>query len=389
MKDASNGIEICGIGAVTGYGWGREMLWDGLISGKPAASLTGGHGRYRNESAWIAAVPEGGDPADGRGRFARAMRAAAREAIEDAKGRGWTPGRRVGLLHAVVLGETYLWKDFYGPENGYLRPRDYLALMPSTPMSTFMREHGFHGPAMNVSAMCASGNAGLLTAKAWLDAGVVDDVVLVATDLSLTPENVLHFRDLGVVVTDREPLDCCRPFQEGSSGFVMGEASVGMVLSNSSDAPYAVTLGGAMSHDAYHVTSIDPEYREVRRCFTDALDNAGVAASEVGYVNAHGPGTAQCDRVEAAILEELFTPDTGIYSMKPLTGHCQGAASAVEVAVAALGYERGSIPAPPVVAEAHPQLRHGEFALDGRLTVKSSLGMGGHNSVVVLAPASA
>ncbi|MFF5990970.1 beta-ketoacyl synthase N-terminal-like domain-containing protein [Prauserella flavalba] len=385
----SRGIEICGIGAVTGYGWGREILWDGLVSGKPAAVLTGGFGRNRDESVWIATVPEGGDPADGRGRFARAMRASAREAIEDAKGRGWTPGRRVGLLHAVVIGEAYLWKDFYVTDKGKLRLRDYLALMPSTPMSTFMQEYGFHGPAMNVSAMCASGNAGLLTAKAWLDAGIVDDVVLVATDLSLTPENVLHFTRLGVAVANREPLDGCRPFQEGSRGFVMGEASVGMVLSNRSDRPYAVTLGGAMSHDAYHVTSIDPAFPEVRRCFVEALDNARVPAEEVRYVNAHGPGTKQCDKVEAAILEELFRPDTGIYSVKPLAGHCQGAASAVEVAVAALGYERGVIPAPPCVAEAHPQLLHGEFGVDGGLTVKSSLGMGGHNSVVVLGPARA
>ena len=76
--------------------------------------------------------------------------------------------------------------------------RDYLAMMPSTPMSTLMQEYGFHGPAMNVSAMCASGNAGLLTAKAWLDTGIVDDVVFVATDLSLTPENVRQFVRLGV-----------------------------------------------------------------------------------------------------------------------------------------------------------------------------------------------
>ncbi|TWE14361.1 3-oxoacyl-[acyl-carrier-protein] synthase II [Prauserella muralis] len=385
----SRGIGICGIGAVTGYGWGREQLWEGLVSAKPAATLTGGYGRNQDESLWVAAVPEGGDPADGRGRFARAMRASAREAIDDATARGWSPGRRVGLLHAVVIGEAYLWKDFYTVDGGKLRVRDYLALMPSTPMSTFMQEFGFHGPAMNVSAMCASGNAGLLTAKAWLEAGIVDDVVLVATDLSLTPENVSHFLRLGVAVGKLEPLDGCRPFQEGSRGFIMGEASVAMVLSKGSGGAYAMALGGAMSHDAYHVTSIDPAFPEVRRCFADALDNADVDPRDVRFVNAHGPGTRQCDRTEATIVDELFPAETGVYSVKPLTGHCQGAASAVEIAVAALGYERRVVPAPPRVAEAHPRLLHGEFPVDGGLTVKSSLGMGGHNSVVVLGPASA
>jgi len=253
-------------------------------------------------------------------------------------------------------------------------------------MSTLMQEYGFHGPAMNVSAMCASGNAGLLTAKAWLDAGIVDDVVFVATDLSLTPENVLQFVRLGVAVTDTEPLDACRPFQEGSRGFIMGEASAAFVLSNRASRPYAHVLGGAMTHDGYHVTSINPELTQVLRCFQEALANAGVSPSSVRYLNAHGPGTRQCDQAEAAALETLFPAEARVYSVKPLVGHCQGAASAVEVAAAALSYEKGIVPAPPIVAPGHPQLLDGSTPLADGLTVKSSLGMGGHNSVLVLAP---
>jgi 3-oxoacyl-[acyl-carrier-protein] synthase II len=382
-----SGIGICGIGAVSGYGWGVDPLWEGLLSAKPAATLTHGHGPDRDGFAWVATVPDGGDPADGRGRFARAMRSAVREAIADAGDRGWRPGRRVGLLHAVVLGEVDLWRDFYRNENGPLAVREYLALMPSTPISTLMQEHGFHGPAMNVSAMCASGNAGLLTAKAWLDSGIVDDVVFVASDLSCTPENVTQFAELGVAIVDAEPLDACRPFQEGSRGFIMGEAAVSFVLSRATGDPYLRLLGGAMTHDGHHVTSINPELGEVRRCFTEALDNAGVAASSVRYLNAHGPGTRQCDRAEAAMLDTLL-PAARVYSVKPLAGHCQGAASAVEVAAAALSHAHGVVPASPVVAAAHPRLLDGATPLVDGLTVKSSLGMGGHNSAVVFAPPS-
>ena len=107
------------------------------------------------------------------------MRAAAREAITDALERGWTPGRRVGLLHAVVISEVEEWRDFYLKDAAQRRVRDYLTLMPSTPVSMLMQEYDFHGPAMNVSAMCSSGNAGLITAKMWLDADIVDDVVFV------------------------------------------------------------------------------------------------------------------------------------------------------------------------------------------------------------------
>jgi 3-oxoacyl-[acyl-carrier-protein] synthase II len=383
---AAQRMGICGIGAVSGYGWGREPLWDGLVSGKPAARRAPGLGETPDEPVWAAKVPDGGDPGDGRSRFARAMRAAAREAIEDAGTRGWNPGRRVGLLHAVVLGEVDLWREFYLSRDGRLPVHEYLALMPSTPMSTLMQEYGFHGPAMTVSAMCASGNAGLITAKSWLDAGIVDDVVFVATDLSLTPENIQHFVRLGVAITDAEPLQACRPFQEGSRGFIMGEASVSFVLSARGGRPYAYALGGAMSHDAHHVTSIDPAITQVVGCVRDALANTGVPASAVRHLNAHGPGTLQCDSAEAAVLEQLFAADTTIYSVKPLTGHCQGAASAVEVAVSALGYDRGLVPAPPIVAPGHPQLLDGPTPITGGLTLKSSLGMGGHNSAVVLAP---
>ena len=380
--ESMTAIGIGGMGAVSGYGWGREALWDGLLSGKSAARLTD----FGSDLglAWAASVPPGGDPKDGPSRFMRAMRAAAREAVQDAKERGWVPGPRVGLLHAVVLGESDSWREFYLEEGGRRKVRDYLTLMPSTPMSMLMQEFGFHGPAMNVSAMCASGNAGFVTAQAWLDAGIVTDVLLVATDLSLTPENVRHFRDLGVAILDQEPAQACRPFQEGSSGFLLAEASVGFVLSNSVAHPYARYLGGALSHDAHHVTSIDPKLDQVRWCFEQALRAAGVRGDEVAYLNAHGPGTLQCDRTEAAMLEELLSPAAKVFSVKPLAGHCQAAAATVEIAASALAYERGVIPAAPIVSAAHRQLLDGATERRPGPTVKSSLGMGGHNSVIVL-----
>ena len=378
---------ITGIGAVTGYGWGKESLWEGLTSGKPAATLYPGYVRNGAEDAWLARVADEGDPRDGRSRFSQAMRAAAREALTDAAERGWTPGPRVGLLHAVVISEVEGWRQFYLDDQANRRVRDYLTLMPSTPVSMLMKEYDFHGPAMNVSAMCASGNAALITAKMWLDTGFVDDVVFASTDLSLTPENIEHFVRLGVGVVDAEPLDACRPFQQGSRGFPAGEAAIAFVLSRRAESPYAHVLGGSMTHDGYHLTSVDPSRAQVDQCVRDALSGAGVGAEEITYMNAHGPGTQQCDTVEAAVLDELLAGTPHIYSIKPMTGHCQGAAAAVEVAAAALGYAHELVPAPPTVAPGHPRLLDGPTPMRCGLTLKTSLGMGGHNAAVVLAPA--
>lgn len=384
---SSHGIDITGIGALSGYGWGASALWDGLFTGKAAATLHHDQTRPGHNPVWLAKVPDGGDENDGSSRFGRALRGAAREAVEDALARGWQPGRRVGLIHAVVLGEVDEWRNFYLRDGGERRVRDYLTLMPSTPVSLLMQEYGFHGPAMNVSAMCASGNAGLLTAKMWLDTAFVDDVVFVATDLSLTPENIDHFVKLGVGVVDVEPQEGCRPFQEGSRGFGMGEAATAFVLSTRSSASYARVLGGSMTHDAFHATSIDPALTQVRDCFEQALADADVTAEQVRYLNAHGPGTAQCDAAETTMLETVLDSHAQVYSVKPLTGHCQGAASAIETISAVMGFERGLVPAAPQVSDAHPLLLDGFTAAEPGLTVKSSLGMGGHNSVVVLAPA--
>ncbi|MFI9511017.1 beta-ketoacyl synthase N-terminal-like domain-containing protein [Nocardia sp. NPDC052566] len=377
-------MTITGIGAVSGYGWGREALWQGLLSGKSAASVQGGYGPSRTENAWVALVPDGGDPTVSTSRYGRAMHESAREAIDDAIARGWRPGRTVGLVHAIVLGDVVNWRDFYLVDHGHRRSRDYMRLLPSTPISVLLQEYGFHGPSMNVSAACSSANVALVTAKLWLDAGIADDVICVATDMSATPDMVEHFVRLGAAVTDADPLDACRPFQQGSRGFSMGEASVAFVLSRRAPQPYAAILGGAMTNDAYHVVSVDPAHTQIFDCAEKALASAGITAADVAYFNTHGTGTRQCDAAERALMARLFDERPHVYGLKPLAGHCQGAAAGVEVAAAALGYERGVVPAAPIVAPAHPRLLDGPVPFEGGITAKLSLGMGGHNSMVIL-----
>ncbi|MET7772841.1 beta-ketoacyl synthase N-terminal-like domain-containing protein [Nocardia sp. NPDC005366] len=393
MPSATNTVEhyqdhmtIAGIGAVTGYGWGREALWQGLMSGKPAATLEPGYGPDRDEHAWVTLVPDGGDPAVSSSRYGRAVHESAREAITDATERGWRPGRTVGLLHAIVLGDVANWRDFYQVDHGRRRPREFLRLLPSTPVSVLMQEFGFHGPSMNVSAACSSANVALITARLWLDSGIADDVICVATDMSATPELVDHFVRLGAAVADTEPLDASRPFQAGSRGFAMAEASVAFVLSRAVDRPYAAMLGGGMTNDAYHVVSVEPTHTQIFECARRALLDAGIAPEDVRYFNAHGTGTWQCDTAERELLERMFGDRPEVYSIKPLVGHCQGAAAAVEVAAAALGYERGVVPAAPIVAPAYERLLDGPTPFAGGITAKLSLGMGGHNSMVVLGP---
>jgi 3-oxoacyl-[acyl-carrier-protein] synthase II len=375
---------VCGVGAVTAYGWSRDALWDGLASGESAVvRSTGWEDTLGHDVAYMGKIIDR-EHTDPRSRYARAIESSVDEAIADARIRGWKPGRTVGLISAVALGEVDAWREFYMEKNRQLTKRQYLQLMPSTILSEQMQRNDFHGPAMAVTAMCASGNAAMLTAKMWLDAGIVDDVIVVATDISGTTDMIRHFVDLGVLFVDRPPFEACRPFQEGSKGFLLGEASVAFVVSRQTEPAYMKVLGGAMSHDGFHVTSINPEFREVRRCFELALDSAGVDGNDVKYLNAHGPGTVQCDAAEAAMLDLLLPEAEGVFSIKPLTGHCQAASSAVEIAASCMAYESGTITAPRSVAPGHPRLLSGLTPRKPGIMLKSSIGMGGHNSVIVL-----
>jgi 3-oxoacyl-[acyl-carrier-protein] synthase II len=372
-KHHQDHMTIAGIGAVSGYGWGRETLWQGMLSGKSAASLQPGYGVGRDKHAWVSVIPDGGD------RLATRL-------LDGASARGWRPGRTVGLLHAIVLGDVANWRDFYLIDDGHRRSRDYLRLLPSTPMSVLQQEFGFHGPSMNVSAACSSANVALITAKLWLECGVADDVICVATDMSATPEMLEHFVRLGAAVGDAEPLAACRPFQEGSRGFSMGEASVAFVLSREVERPYVTVLGGGMTNDAYHVVSVDPGHTQIFDCARHALTDAAISPADVRYFNAHGTGTRQCDVAERDLLRRMFDDRPHVYSVKPLAGHCQGAAAGIEVAAAALAYDRGIVPAAPIVAPAYERLLDGPTPFEGGLTAKLSLGMGGNNSMVVLGP---
>ena len=380
------GPAICGIGAVTGYGWGEKFVREGFYTSEPAVRPVSGFSPwYDHDEAWVAMVPDDGDPGDGPSRMARAVRFAAREAIANAHDRGWRSGSTVGLIHGIVLGDVDHWREYHHRRGMGTTRRNWLELMPSTVLMEVMREFDFHGPTMAVTAMCASGVVGLLTAKLWIEAGIADDVVVVASDLSITPENCLSFGTLGPLQVGAPPSEVCRPFQEGSIGFNPGEASVAMVVSGgSSGSAYGRILGGAQTHDAFHPISIAPDHVEVRHAFELALRDAAVGACDITYLNAHGTGTAQCDAVEADVFDDLLVCAAGLYSMKPLVGHCQGASGAVELMAALYGFETGVIPAPPRVAHGHPRLLDGLTACVEGPVMKSSLGMGGHNAVIVL-----
>ena len=162
-------MSIVGAGAVTGYGWGRKRIWDGFLLGESAVRPTPELGEFLDSPPYLATITGSGDIRDGQSRFSQALRFSAREAITDAHERGWTAGSVVGVIHCVVLGDVETYRDYYRREGNFAgsrrKLRSWLQMIPSTVIAMFMKEFGFHGPAMSVSATCASSNVGMLTAN--------------------------------------------------------------------------------------------------------------------------------------------------------------------------------------------------------------------------------
>jgi 3-oxoacyl-[acyl-carrier-protein] synthase II len=375
---------ICGVGAVSGYGWSAEDLWKGVTSGKSAVHPID----FEGHTYLAARPPEGGSPEDHPSRFGRALFAATREAVGDARNHGWQPGRRVGLISASSIGDVEYRRSYLRHHDGKLRNRDYLGLMPSTAPAMLMRDLGFSGgPVMNIQAACASVNVAILLANLWLASGMATDVIVAASDFSAMPEDAAQFQRLGALAIQGDPLDVCRPFQPGSKGFVVGEGAAALVLALRHETPYGSVLGGSMLHDPYHPISINPDLSCLVETFNSALDSADVAVDDVTYLYAHGTGTAQNDSAEIAVAEKTLRPDVTFIATKPLTGHCQGASAGIEAVLIALASARRVMPSVTPVESPHPALANGTETLRPGLVAKSALGMGGFNSVVVFAPA--
>jgi 3-oxoacyl-[acyl-carrier-protein] synthase II len=383
-------VYITGMGAVTGYGWGVAALAKGLASAESAVTLQIGLEPYiPGGQAYLGVIPDPDFREGGISKFTRATRSAADEAIADARSRGWEPGEDVGVIVCTVIGDAKMWRDHYATGGLQINNRTWVRMMPSTVITMFMKDNAFHGPAMNLGAMCVSGNSAMVVAQNWIASGMCSDVVVVSADVSGTPENLAHFSAIGAADLATPALQACRPFQEGSIGFAGAEGVSALVVSARRHGTRAALLGGGITSDAHSAVSINPDHTQVYRSFQKALDQAGLDATDIVYYNAHGPGTAQSSQAEIDVVDNLFTSLKAVYALKPLLGHCQSAAPGLETIGTLLAYETGVINAPYQVAKAHPLLVDGPTVIEPALTVKAAIGFGGNNAAIILAPPAA
>jgi len=195
------------------------------------------------------------------------------------------------------------------------------------------------GPTAVLSNACASSGKTFASAKRWLDAGIVDAVLVGGAD-SLCQLTLRGFASLGLL--SKEP---ARPFSRERRGINIGEGAAFALVERGGEGPFL--LGAGESSDAHHMTQPDPEGRGARAAMQAAMADAEVSAGDIDYVNAHGTGTRFNDAMEARAIRFVMgsTADPLVVSTKGYVGHTLGAAGAIEAVFVLEALREGWVPA--------------------------------------------
>jgi 3-oxoacyl-[acyl-carrier-protein] synthase-1 len=182
-----------------------------------------------------------------------------------------------------------------------------------------------NGPTYGISTACSSGAKALAAARRLLRAGLCDAVIAGGVD-TLCQLTVMGFSSLEAVSDTR-----CNPFSRNRNGINIGEGAALFLVSR--EARGARLCGVGEGSDAHHISAPDPSGSGAARCMQGALDDAGLVASDVDYVNLHGTATPLNDQMESHAMAQVFGLDTPCSSTKPFTGHTLGAAGAIEAGI--------------------------------------------------------
>ncbi|WEV28970.1 beta-ketoacyl synthase N-terminal-like domain-containing protein [Streptomyces sp. 71268] len=293
--------------------------------------------------------------------------------------------------------------DKYRKAPSFVRPSYAIDLWDSDLLGTASELFGVLGEGVTTGGASAAGNVGLVTGFRLVRAGYVDACLVIAPMTELSPVEQMAFFNLGALgaKTVQEPAhERSRPFDTGHDGFVYGEGAAALVLESVEHAaargarPLAHMLGGAVALHGSRLSS--PSRADEVRVMRRALADAGVTSAQVDYVNAHATSTPQGDEAEAEALRELLGEHVGqpwVNATKSLTGHCLGAAAAIE-AVACVQQLRLGFVHPnanlrePIPAAAPLRLAPAQpVAARPRHALSNAFGFGGINTSVVFGAA--
>jgi 3-oxoacyl-[acyl-carrier-protein] synthase II len=294
-------------------------------------------------------------------RFIQFAAAASAEALKDADVNIDEVGPRIGASIGVGIGDIGLIADntMAFQEFGYKRVSPFFIPFTIANMAAgfVAQKYGLKGPNICPTTACTSGTHGVGEGYRYIKDGSADLMIAGGAEGVITPMGMVGFVALKALSTSNDsPATASRPFDAGRNGFVMGEGAGLLVLEELEHAKkrgakiYAEVVGYGQSGDAFHITAPAPEGEGAARCMQAAITSAGIEASAIQYINAHGTSTKLNDKNETMAIKTVFGDHArklAVSSTKGSTGHCLGAAGGIEAvfSVKALAEQK----APPTI----------------------------------------
>lgn len=299
------------------------------------------------------------------------------------------PPQKVGVCLGTTVGCTLDDEPFYreyrenrAPDPGPIRR------FVRNDVARVVAEHvGARGPVVTLVNACASGTDAIGLGADWIRRGLCDLVVAGGADA------LSRYPYLGFISLKNTSRERCRPFDLERKGLNLGEGAAVLVLEREADvrrrrgAILSRLMAYASASDAYHPTAPHPEGRGLRKAILLALEAARLSPERIGFVNAHGTGTSENDRVEGRVLASLFPARPPVFSTKGYTGHTTGAAGAIEALFTIENLldrrvpRSGGFETPDPACAIVPTTE--VLEVDAEAAISDSLAFGGTNSVLV------
>jgi 3-oxoacyl-[acyl-carrier-protein] synthase II len=401
-------IAVTGMGMVTALGIGAEANWAAMRAGRSgirAITRFDTEG-LRTRIAGCVDFPE--DRPDDPLSVSARCEAMGGLAIEEALAQA---GLADGGGMPLCLGQPPVEMEW--PDRRALHGTSYAALLAGPLDARAMyeeflmggcghrlaRRFGTRGAPQIVTTACASGGSSIQLALEALRRGECEAAIAAGTEASLQPETLIRFSLLQALSTRNEPPEAAsRPFSLTRDGFVMADGAAALILETEARARargaaiLGYVLGTGERADTFHRTRSSPDGAAITGAMRRAIADAGLASSDIGYVNAHGTSTPENDKMEAQAMREVFgASPPPISSTKSMIGHTLSAAGAIEAAVTLLALRDQMLPPtinqedpdPELGLDTVPQSRPHRF----RAALSNSFGFGGQNVCVVLGAA--
>jgi 3-oxoacyl-[acyl-carrier-protein] synthase II len=404
-------VVITGLGALTPLGSDVESSWENLVAGRSGAGPITQFDASEFAVHFACEVKDF-DPTEyidrkqarRMDRFAHLIVAAARQAEKDAGLEIASEPDRIGAAIATGIGGLKAFQDCYdellerGPDR--VNPFSIPEIIPNMGAAWVSMQLGTQGPLTSECTACAASNMAIGDGLDAIRLGRADVMLCGGTEAPITVVGIAGFSAMRALSRrNDDPEAASRPFDAGRDGFVMGEAGAVVVLEELEHAKargakiYAELLGYGVSSDARHITEPDPSGQNPARAMTMAFGDAGIEPGEIDYINAHGTSTPLGDASETRVLKialgEENARKTPVSSTKGATGHCLGAAGAVEAMFTILAVNRGALPPTINYEDPDPEcdldyIPNEAREADVRVGVSNSFGFGGHNATIVV-----